>query len=126
MDESGWVGLSPGTQSTRVLAMRGPTQTLLKAHLSLRPGSARAVPALLEAVALWEGVPVRAALVVDDSCSRGSTSLYRDSFAVFGDETPLYRLEWIPRAGARRRRDGLGGMGSFGDLERLLARSVAR
>ncbi len=82
--------------------------------------------ALLEAIALCEGAPVRAALVADESSTRSSpTTLYRDLFAVLGESTPLYQLEWVPRA-ARRRRDGLTGLGDFGDLERLLARSVAR
>lgn len=124
--ESIWLGLSPSTRSTRILAMRGPCETILKAHLSLRPSSGRAVTALLEAIALWEGAPVRAALVVDDSSSPSSpTTLYRDLFPVFGESSPLYQLEWVPRA-VPRRRDGLTGLGDFGDLERLLSRSVAR
>ena len=81
---------------------------------------------LLEAVALWEGLPVRAALVVDDGSTSSSTTLYRDTFSMFGDQTPLYSLEWVPRRAARRRRDELSGMGDFGDLERLLTRTVAR
>lgn len=126
--ESIWLGLDPSARTTRVLAMRGPRETILKAHLSLRPSSPRAVVALLEAIALWEGLPVRAALVVDDSSTAStSTSLYRDTFAIFGDQTPLYSLQWVPCAtGVRRRRDGLSAMGEFGDLERLLARAVAR
>jgi hypothetical protein len=126
--EAIWLGMCPSRASTRILAMRGPTETILKAHLSLRPSSARAVVALLEALALWEGMQVRAALVADDSSSSPapSTSLYRDTFAIFGDDTPLYRLEWVPRSAGRRRHNGLGGMGDFGDLERLLARAVAR
>lgn len=121
-----WLGLSPGPGTTRILAMRGPSETILKAHLSLRPSSGRAVTALLEAIALWEGTPVRAAVVVDDSStSRCPTTLFRDLFEVFGQSTPLYEVEWIPRA-ARRRRDGLTGLGDFCDLERLLIRSVAR
>lgn len=121
-----WVGLSPSARSTRILAMRGPSETILKAHLSLRPGSSRAVTAFLEAIALWEGARVRAALVVDESSTNSSpTTLYRDLFAVFGEATPLYELEWVPHA-VRRRRDGLTGLGDFGDLERVLARSVAR
>jgi hypothetical protein len=124
--ESIWLGLSPSSRSTRILAMRGPSEPILKAHLSLRPSSARAVTALLEAIALWEGAPVRAALVVDESSTSSCpTTLYRDLFAVLGESTPLYQLEWVPRA-VRRRRDGLTGLGDFGDLERLLARSVAR
>jgi hypothetical protein len=121
-----WLGLSPSPSCTRILAMRGPGETILKAHLSLRPGSGRAVTALLEAIALWEGVPVRAALVVDESSTDSCpTTLYRDLFDVFGDCTPLYQLQWVPRA-VRRRRDGLRGLGDFSDLERVLARSVAR
>jgi len=121
-----WLVLSPSPRSTRILAMRGPGETILKAHLSLRPGSGRAVTALLEAIALWEGVSVRAALVVDESSTAScQTTLYRDLFDVFDDSTPLYQLRWVPRA-VRRRRDGLTGQGDFSDLERVLARSVAR
>lgn len=124
--DSIWLGLCPSSRTTRILAMRGPGETILKAHLSLRPSSARAVTMLLEAIALWEGAPVRAALVVDESSTSSCpTTLYRDLFEVFGDSTPLYQLEWIPRV-ARRRRDGLTGLGDFSDLERLLSRSVAR
>lgn len=124
--ESIWLGLSPEARTTRVLAMRGPNEPILKAHLSLRPASSRAVPAFLEAIALWEGQPVRAALAVDESSTSSyPTTLYQDLFEVFGERTPLYRLEWVSRV-ARRRRDGLTGMGEFGDLERLLARTVAR
>lgn len=124
--ESIWLGLHPGPRSTRILAMRGPTNTILKAHLPLRPASPRAAIALLEAVALWEGVPVRAALVVDESSTSCSTTLYRDTFATFGERTSLYSLEWISRRAARRRRDELTGMGDFSDLQRLLLHAVAR
>ena len=125
--ESIWLGLSPSARSTRILAMRGPNETILKAHLSLRPASSRAVTALFEAIALWEGAPVRAALVVDESSTPSCpTTLYRDLFSVFGESTSLYQLEWVPRAVPRRRRDGLTGLGDFADLERVLARSVAR
>jgi hypothetical protein len=123
-----WLGLSPGARSTRVLAMRGPNETILKAHLSLRPSSPMAVTALFEAIALWEGATVRAALAVDESSTSSSpTTLYLDLFDVIGDSTPLYRLEWVSyEVARRRRRDGLRGMGDFGDLERLLVRAVAR
>lgn len=98
----------------------------MKAHLAPRPSSPRAAVALFEALALWEGLPVRAALVADESSTRACpTTLYRDLFDVFGEDSALYRLQWIPRAG-RRRRDDLTGLGAFADLERLLARSVAR
>lgn len=125
--DSIWLGLSPGARSTRVLAMRGPSETILKAHLSLQPASPRGVTALLEAIALWEGRPVHAALAAcESSTSSLPTTLYRDLFEVFG-ESPLYRLQWVGwEAAHRRRRDGLAGMGDFGDIERLLLRTVAR
>lgn len=128
MTQSIWLGLSPGPKTTRILAMRGPTETILKAHLSLRPSRPQAVAALLEALSLWEGLPVRAALAVDDSSMPSTTtSLYNDTFAMFGEQTPLYSFQWVQRAEVvRRRRDCIGGMGDFDDLKRLLARSVAR
>ena len=121
-----WLGLCPGARSTRVLAMRGPSEPILKAHLSLSPSSPRAVTAVLEAIALWEGAPVRAALAVDESSTSAcQTTLYRDLFDVFGN-TPLYSLEWVSYQVRRRRRAGLTGMGEFGDLERFLMRAVVR
>lgn len=126
--DSIWLGLWPNSRTTRVLAMRGPTETILKAHLSLQPSSIHAVPTLLEALALWEGKPVRAALVADESSTRSSpTTLYRDTFALFGERTALYEFEWASQQRqGRRRKDGLGGMGDFADLERALVRAVAR
>lgn len=124
--DSIWLGLCPGPRSIRILAMRGPRETILKAHLSLCPSSPRAVIALLEGLALWEGAQVRAVLVVDDGSTSSSTTLYRDTFSMFGEQTPLYSLEWVPRRAVRRRRDELTGMGDFADLERILAQTVAR
>ena len=43
--------------------MAGPEEILLKANLSPLPSSRSALPALLEAMALWQGRPVHAALV---------------------------------------------------------------
>jgi hypothetical protein len=125
--DSIWLGLWPGSRTTRVLAMQGPSQTILKANLSLRPSSPRAVTSFLEALALWEGRPVRAVLVADDaSMHRHATTLFRDTFEIFGERTALYELSWAPPVVARRRDDQLGGMGKFADLERLLVHAVAR
>ena len=77
MTEAIWMGLLPGQQSTRVLAMRGPDRPILKAQLDLRPSSPLAVVSLMEAIALWEGTKVHAALVVGDDCSHAQTTLYR-------------------------------------------------
>lgn len=125
--ESIWMGLWPNARTTRVLAMRGASETILKATLPLQPSSIRAVTTLFEALALWEGRPVRAVLVADESSTKSCpTTLYRDSFAIYGERTALYEFEWVSHRPARRRRDALNGMGSFGDLERVLVHTVAR
>jgi hypothetical protein len=114
------MGISPGPRDTRVIAMAGPSDTILKARLSRQPSHPRALPTLLEAIALWQGVQVHAALCAADRDGVSDSSLYRDAFADFGGL--LYTLEWIPVAalGRRRRRD-VGGVGDFADLRRLIA-----
>jgi hypothetical protein len=62
--ESIWMGISPSPTATRVIAMSGPGETILKAQLATDPKHPRALGTLLEAVALWQGLPVRAALCV--------------------------------------------------------------
>lgn len=126
-----WLGLSTSAHQTHVVAMRGP-QTILRAQLCPYPSSGRAVTGLLEALALWEGTLVRAAVVVDESSTSSCPMmLYRDAFA-FSDSTPLYRIEWIPRA-VPHRSDSEDGNTSdemaseqFDDLQHLLSQCVIR
>lgn len=119
------MGISPGPQGTRVIAMTGASDTILKACLSRQPSHPRALATLLEAIALWQGTQVRAALCAAEGDRAFDSSLYRDAFADFGG--PLYTLEWVPGAalGRRRRRD-IDGVGDFADLRRLLAQEVSR
>jgi hypothetical protein len=113
------MGISPGPRGTRVIAMAGPSDTIMKARLSREPSHPRALATLLEAIALWQGEKVRAALCAADRDGASDSSLYRDAFADFGG--PLYTLEWVPAAalGRRRSRD-IRGVGDFADLRRLL------
>jgi hypothetical protein len=99
--------------------MAGPSETILKARLLRNPSHPRALPTLLEAIALWQGVQVRAALCAAGRDGASDSSLYREAFTDFGG--PLYTLEWVPAAalGRRRRRD-IGGVGDFADLRRVL------
>lgn len=119
-----WMGIAPTHESTRVIAMAGAERTLLKARLSPSPSSRRALPSLLEAIALWQGRPVRAALVADPSVNSSDTSLFRDSFADFG--SALYTLDIVEALRRPRRRDDVDGMGRFEDLRQLLLFEVAR
>jgi hypothetical protein len=105
---------------TRILATRGTEETLLKARLLARPQHPRALASLLEAIALWQGVTVRAALAVDERDPRWATEIWPESSG-----TPLYSLDVVAER-RRRRRDELGGLGDFRDLQKLLLVEVAR
>jgi hypothetical protein len=119
-----WVAIDSRCDQTRILVTAGPKETVLKARLSATAQHPRAVPALLEALALWEGMPVRAAVVADGTDGSSATRLRLDSLADFvGD--PLYRLEFVP-GHKRRHRDLLDGMGAFHDLRQLVMFEVAR
>jgi hypothetical protein len=124
MEQSVWVAISVSNMETRVLAMAGPGATILKARLSRDPSHPRALPTLLEAIALWQGNQVRAALCADDEQITRESSLYHGAFEFGG---PLYRVDWVPgRPGRRRRGSDVRGMGDFGDLRQLVLFEVAR
>ena len=122
--QSLWVGIDSRCHETRILATTGPIETVLKARLLSSVAHPRAVPTLLEALALWQGLPVRAALVVDDAASSSATRLGLDSWAGLGG-APLYEVELVPRRKLRHR-DAIDGMGAFHDLRQLMMFEVAR
>ena len=114
--------IAPGHQSTRVMVTEVPGRTLLTNHLAPSTTHPRALPYLLEALALWEGATVRGVLAVDEWDATSATTLYRDVFADCGTP-PLYSLEWIPLARARRRPAGFHDSlraGDFRDLRHVL------
>jgi len=124
--ESIWMAIAPNATSTRVLAMAGAQDTILKARLSRSPCHPRALASLLEAIALWQGVPIRAALCADVQPGGSDSSLFRETFTDLGG--PLYTLDWVPalEQGRRARRRDITGMGKFEDLRKLLIDEVAR
>lgn len=120
-----WMAISPGLHATRVLAMTGPRDTILKACLAPSPAHPRAMATLLEAVALWQGSKVHGALCVAEREWEFDSRLSREAFVDFGG--PLYSLDWIAREQrARRRPRDLAGVGEFGDLRRMLRNEAAR
>jgi hypothetical protein len=122
--DSVWIGIAASRTETRVLAMAGPSATILKARLSREPSHPRALATLLEAIALWQGTQVRAALSADDAQLSRDSSLYHAAFDFGG---PLYSVDWVPGPLARRRRGSdVRGMGAFADLRQLLLFEVAR
>lgn len=118
-----WMAISPERLSTRVIAMAGPSETILKARLSPEPAHPRAMATLLEAVALWQGARVRAALCAAEKDGASDTSIYRHAFTDVGG--PLYSLDWVPARARRRHRD-IVGVGDFADLRELVLFEVAR
>jgi len=119
-----WMGIAPGLTTTRVVAMAGPSETILKAQLSKDPVHPRALATLLEALALWEGQPVRAALCADAAGFSSDSNICREAF--MDDGGALYSLVWVPAGAHRRRKHQLHGLGNFQDLERLVLETVAR
>jgi hypothetical protein len=97
---------------------------VLKARLSATAQHPRAVPALLEALAMWEGKPARAVIVADGTDGSSVTRLRLDWMVDFSG-APLYELEFV-RGRKRRHRDVLDGMGAFHDLRQLTMFEVAR
>lgn len=84
----------------------------------------RALATLLEAIALWQGQPVRAALCADAWGLSCDSNLCREAFLDHGGA--LYSVAWVHAGAHRRRRPRLDGLGSFRDLERLVISEVAR
>lgn len=122
-----WVGIDSTPRETRVLATLGASETILKARLPASVRHARAVPTLLEALALWQGSPARAAVVVGGTDDSSATRLSLDAWtSLVGDGSPLYSLEFVDGLRRRRHRDPLGGLGRFHDLRQLVLFEVAR
>lgn len=98
---------------TRIL-VQDPTGDRLLARLppltcAVHP---RALPCLMEALALWCGVKVPVVLYVDERCSWEQSGL-SDAFG-FGLETLFFEVELVPlEPGRRRGAKRLTGLGSF-------------
>lgn len=122
--ESLWVAIDSRSDETRVLATVGARETVLKARLLPTVQHPRALPTLLEALAMWQGSQVRAAVVADSSGDSCATRLKLDFAADFVG-APLYQLRYVPRHKPRHR-DRLDGVGPFHDLRQLLMFEVAR
>ncbi len=122
--EALWVAIDSRPDETRILATAGPHETVLKARLRATAQHPRALPTLLDALALWQGIQVRAAIVADGQDGSCATRLGLD-FAAEMRGAPLYQLTYVPRHKPRHR-DRLDGLGPFHDLRQLLMFEVAR
>lgn len=118
-----WVGIDPHPMETRILAMAGPDEILLKARLRPHPQHPRAAATLLEALSLWHGTQVRAALCADTGPPWFDNGSWIDAL-LLSEGAPLYEVTLVPRR-RRRRRDGLG-LGDMAELAQLVIAGVAR
>lgn len=121
-----WAAIDTRRHLPRILVTNAGREPLLKALLSCPPQHPRALSTFLEALALWEGRAVRAALVVGERAGC-DMSQYHDFFAE-PDRTPMYSIEYAssPEALRRTNRDQIRGMGRFSDLQQVLRSEVAR
>ncbi len=111
-----WIGFTKDGTEVKMMATVGST-TVLKARFSSTPSHPRAFQWLLEALALWEGEPVRAVVCVDGAGDTYDAPILRDWFPDFGSS--MYTIVWTDRASSRKRRDDLSGLGDFRDLRQL-------
>jgi len=119
-----WMGVMPGPEWTRVLVQDGP-QTLLKARLPHSPVHPRAVEMFGEALALWCGRKVCAALVVEGSEASCATAPWLNTFEAL-TRTPLCEIRFVSSVRPTRERDRLEGLGSYRDLRQMILDEVAR
>lgn len=118
-----FMAVSPGAEGTRIL-VTDRREVRLKARLSCPPSHPRALSWLIEAVALWEGAPVRAVLSVGGPARTHATTFRADWFPDFGG--PLYSLEVVEQRGRTGVRDRLDGLGSFRDMKQLRIEDALR
>jgi len=119
-----WMGISPGSEVTKVLLQDGPGQPLMKARLPPKPVHSQAVQMLCEALALWCGRRVFAAIAADDPDGFFDTTPWLTSWE--GTlENATCTIKIVPGTRARRERDRLEGLGDFRDVRQLLLFEVA-
>jgi hypothetical protein len=120
-----WMGVVPDPTITRVLVQDGPGNILLKARLPHLPAHPRALPTLCEAMALWCGRPVRAAIGVGGPRASSGLAPWLDAIDLV-TRTPLCEIELVHNARPPRQRDDITGLGDFRDVRQLVLFEVAK
>jgi uncharacterized protein YggU (UPF0235/DUF167 family) len=111
-----FMGLSPEARETKIL-VTDRNEVRLKARLRCPPQHPKALSWLIEAVALWEGAPVRAVLCAGGAHRTHAATFRADWFPDFGG--PLYSLEVVEGPLRGTLHDTLRGLGTFRDLKQL-------
>lgn len=119
-----WMGVMPGPKGVRVLVQEGPARTLLKAVLPCAPRDPRALAAMSDALAMWVGAPVRAALCADDESVLSDETSWLEAVCAFDGEHCEIRMVVGHEATAEE--DPVGALGDFDDVRDFVRRWVAR
>lgn len=90
-----WMGLIHDRAVSRLMVMDGSRRTLLKARFLHRPLHPRAIPTLLEALALWHRRPVRAVLGAEEGSISFEPASWLDDLDIC-ERTPLYEISVVP------------------------------
>jgi hypothetical protein len=114
------VFLKTSPHSTKVLVRLAEHEVLKAALLTPRTPHPRALPTLLEAMALWYQTPVHAVLCATDEASWCRLGLL-DELCLSAD-TVHYTVELRQRERDRRQR--IAGLGNFDDLRQLVLGGV--
>jgi hypothetical protein len=108
-----WIclGVDPHPPVARVLGKTAERETILKARLRPIPSHSRALVTLLEAIALWQDLPVSGVLAVgaeEPWCDMENCHVGDDAFG----KAPLDSIETVCRLDRCPRRDQIKDMGS--------------
>ena len=114
------VFLKTSPHSTKVLVRLDGDEVLKAALLTPKTPHHRALPTLLEAMALWYQVPVHAVLCATEEASWCRLGLLDD--LCLSADTVHYTVELRRRE--RERRQRIAGLGNFGDLRQLVLGGV--
>ena len=123
-----WMEIVPGPELTQVRVQNGPHRTLLRARLPHAPSDPRAVAMLCEAVALWCGTKVCAALVVEGSEIFCATRPWLNTFDTL-TRPPRYDVHFVsttarPIARAHDQEEEGEELGSYCALRRRIFAEV--
>jgi hypothetical protein len=108
-----WMTIEPRPTEVRILLTEPSAGPSLKARLPL-PAQARAVPHLLESLALWYGRPLHAVLDADAEDVR----LHPERWALLAGDLPILEMsvEWARRPHGSRRKEHARFLESMGDF----------
>jgi hypothetical protein len=114
--------LKTSPHATKILVRLDDDEVLKAVLLTPRTPHPRALPTLLEAMALWYQAPVHAVLCATEEASWCRLGLL-DDLCVSAD-TVHYTVELRQRFNARERHQRIAGLGSFDDLRQLVLGGV--